>query len=144
MKYLLDTNVYLGAFRSAQRRAQFRQTFFPLLPTTFLSAVVAYELHVNVQDIRTRSLLQEFIRPMKRTGRVVSPTFDDWTEAASVVTTIWKRDRSWRSKLAVLLNDILIALCARKIGATLLTYNKNDFQLIRRHKDFSLRILETD
>jgi len=144
VKYLLDTNVYLGAFRSAQRRAQFRQTFFPLLPTTFLSAVVAYELHVNAQDIRTRSLLQEFILPMEHTGRVVNPTFEDWTEAAAIVTTIGKKDRGWRSKLAALLNDILIALCARKIGATLLTYNKNDFQLIRRHKDFSLRILEAD
>jgi len=36
---------------------------------------------------------------------------------------------------------LLIALCARRIGATLLTYNKNDFQLIHRHKDFSLRVL---
>lgn len=40
-----------------------------------------------------------------------------------------------------LLNDILIALCARRIGAILVTYNKDDFQLIRRYKDFSLRVL---
>jgi len=62
VKYLLDTNVYLGAFRSEQKKAQFRQTFFPLLPATHLSSVVAYELYVNAQDSRTRSLTQEFIR----------------------------------------------------------------------------------
>ncbi len=28
----------------------------------------------------------------------------------------------------VLLNDILIALCARRIGATLLTYSEKDFR----------------
>ncbi len=141
MKYLLDTNVYLGAFRSEQKKAQFRQTFFPLLPATHLSSVVAYELYVNAQDRRTRSLTQEFIRPMERSGRVITPTFDDWVEASDIVTAVEQKDKGWRSKLPALLNDILIALCARRIGATLLTYNKDDFQLIHRHKDFSLRVL---
>lgn len=141
MKYLLDTNVYLEASRSEEKKTQFRKTFFPLLPATFLSAVVAYELYVNAQDRRTRSLVQEFIHPMERTGRVVSPTFADWVEASEVVTAIEEKDRGWRSKLPALLNDILIALCARRIGATLFTY-KEDFRLIHRHKDFSLHILE--
>jgi len=141
VKYLLDTNVYLWALRSEQKRAQFRQAFFPLLPATFLSSVVAYELSVNAQDSRTRGLLHELMRPMERTGRLVNPTFDDWVEASAIVTGIENKDRSWRSKLPALLNDILIALCARRIGAILLTYNKNDFRLIRRHKDFSLRVL---
>jgi predicted nucleic acid-binding protein len=142
MKYLLDTNVYLEAFRSEQRKVQFRQSFFPLLPATFLASVVAYELNVNAKDGRTRTLLQELIRPMEQTGRVVSPTFIDWVEAAAVVTAIEEKARGWRSKLPSLLNDILIALCARRIGAILVTYNKDDFQLIRRHKDFSLRVLD--
>jgi len=60
------------------------------------------------------------------------------------VSAIEEKDRSWRSKLPALLNDILIALCARRAGATLLTYNKDDFRPIRRHKAFFLRILEAD
>ncbi len=77
MKYLLDTNVYLEAFRSEQKKAQFRQTFFPLSPSTFFSAVVAYELYVNAWDGRTRDALREFIQPLERAGRVVTPTVDD-------------------------------------------------------------------
>lgn len=142
MKYLLDTNVYLGACRSEETRTQFRRTFFPLLPATFLSAVVAYELFVNARDARTQTLVREFIRPMEQTGRVVSPAFGDWIQASEVVTAIEQKDRRWRSKLPGLLNDILIALCARRIGATLLTYNRDDFLLIRRHKDFSLRVVQ--
>lgn len=142
MRYLLDINIYIEACRSEKERARFRTIYFPLLPATFLSAVVAYELYVNAQDRRTRSLVQEFIGPMERTGRVVSPTFADWTEASAIVTAIAEKDRSWRSKIPALLNDILIALCARRIGATLFTYNRDDFQLIHRHKEFSLRILE--
>ena len=142
MTYLLDTNVYLGACRSQETRTQFRETFYPILPATFLSGVVAYELFVNARDARTRTLVREFTRPMERTGRIVSPTCDDWLQASDVVRAIEERDRGWRSKLPRLLNDILISLCARRIGATLLTYNRDDFLLIRRHKDFSLRVLQ--
>lgn len=142
MKYLLDTHVYLGACRSEVTRTQFRKTFFPLLPATFLSAVVAYELLVNARNARTQTLVREFTRPMERTGRVVSPTFEDWVQASQIVTAIEEKDRGWRSKLPSLLNDILIALCARRIGATLLTYNRDDFRLIRRYKDFSLQVVQ--
>jgi len=71
----------------------------------------------------------------------VSPAFDDWLDASGVVTAIEERDRGWQSKLPALLNDILIALCARRIGATLITHNGADFRLIRRHRGFSLRVL---
>ena len=103
---------------------------------------MAYELNVNAQDRRTRSLLQDFTRPMERTGRFVSPTFADWLRASEVVTAIEQRDRTRRSKLPALLNDILIALSARQVGAMVITYNRDDFRLIRRHLGFSLRILE--
>lgn len=142
MKYLFDTNVYLEAVRSEEARTQFRKTFYPLLPATYLSAVVSYELAVNAYNRRTQTLLQDFVRPMERTGRVITPTFNDWVTASEVVTAIEENEKSWRSKLPALLNDILIALSARRIGATLLTYNREDFRLIRRHTDFSLRVLE--
>ena len=141
MKVLLDTNVYVHACTSAGAQERFRATFFPLLPVTVLSAVVAYELHVNAQDERTGWLVQEWVGPMERTGRVATPTFSDWLEAADIVTRIFNRDRSRRSKLPALLNDVLIALCARQVGATVMTYNGQDFRLIRRHKPFSLRVL---
>ena len=142
MKYLLDTNVYLEAVRSEEARVQFRKTFYPLLPATYLSAVVSYELGVNAYNGRTLTLLQDFVRPMERSGRVVTPAFDDWVMASQVVTAVGEKEKSWRSKLLALLNDILIALSARRIGATLLTYNRDDFRLIRRHTEFSLRVLE--
>jgi predicted nucleic acid-binding protein len=143
LKYLLDTGVYIGALRSDETRERFRETFFPLLPATFLSAVVAYELYVNAADRRTRSLVREFVGPLERAARVVTPTLADWREASEIVAAIEEKSRPWRSKLPLLLNDILIALCARRVGATLLTYNREDFLLIHRHYDFSLRILAT-
>ena len=133
--------MYLEAARSDEARARFRESFLPLLPATFLSAVVAYELAADARDRRTRGLVRQFLLPMERTGRIVSPAFHDWLDAADVVTAIEERDRGWRSKLPALLNDILIALCARRIGATLITYNGDDFRLIRRQRGFALRVL---
>ena len=59
-----------------------------------------------------------------------------------MVAAIEQRDRKRGSKLPALLNDILIALCPRQVGAMVITYNREDFRLIRRHLGFSLRILE--
>jgi predicted nucleic acid-binding protein len=141
VKYPLDTNVYLNAVRSELNAAGFRRTFFPLLPATYLSAVVAHQLAVDAADRRTRANLREFLQPMERTGRVVTPAFDDWLAAADVLSGIRTRERAWRSKLPALLNDALIASCARRIGAVLFSDNRDDFRLIHRHMDFSLHVL---
>lgn len=141
MKYVLDTNVYLGAAGSEERAARFGATFFPLLPSTYLSAVVAYELLVDAKGRQTRDLVEAFLAPALRAGRIVSPAFEDWRSAAGIVSAISEGAPGWRTKLRALLNDVLIALCARRIGATLFTYNERDFLLIRRHYEFSLRVL---
>ncbi|HXV59751.1 MAG TPA: type II toxin-antitoxin system VapC family toxin [Vicinamibacteria bacterium] len=142
MKVLIDTSIYVGAVRSAEERSRFQATFFPLIPITYLSAVVAYELYVNARDRTTRRLVERFTKPMERTGRVASPLFTDWIAAARIVSTIQEEDRAFKSKLPRLLNDILIALSARRIGATLFTHNAQDFRLISRHLDYSLSVVE--
>ena len=144
MKYLLDTNVYIEACRSNERRSQFGKTFLPLLPFTFLSAIVTYELSVNAADQNTRELIADLVGRLDRVGRTVTPIFSDWIEASEIITRIAQSDKSWRSKLPQLQNDILIALSARRIGATVLTYNREDFLLIRRHKHFSLHVLKLE
>ena len=139
MKVVLDTSVYVDACRSADARARFRRAFLPLLPVTYLAAVVAYELRINALDPETRGLIDAMIHALQRTGRVVAPAFPDWVEASEVITRIERKDRAWRSKLPALLNDVLIALSARRIGATVVTHNARDFRLIQKYRPFSLR-----
>ena len=143
MKYLLDTNVYLRATRSARHREEFKRSFFPLLPVTMLSAVVIYELSVDAATRATRVALAEFVEPMVQAGRLVTPTYETWERAAAVVSRIHAREPDRRSKLPALLNDVLIALSARQIGAAVVTFNREDFELIRRHAVFELRV-QTD
>jgi hypothetical protein len=30
--------------------------------------------------LRSRGYIEDFIRPLERTGRLITPTFDDWLE----------------------------------------------------------------
>jgi predicted nucleic acid-binding protein len=52
-----------------------------------------------------------------------------------------RREPHVRSKVALLWNDALIVLSARQIGATLVTTNLRDFELLRRHVRFDLEPL---
>jgi predicted nucleic acid-binding protein len=85
--------------------------------------------------------VERYVGPLERTGRVVTPAFRDWKDAGQLVARMTRTEPGRKSKLQELLNDILLALCARRIGADLYTYNRADFELLRRHKAFSLHLL---
>ena len=62
----------------------------------------------------TARLLQQWVEPMERSGRLITPAFTDWMEAADIVTAIAARDRSWRSKLPGYATQMpIIALAGR-------------------------------
>lgn len=44
---------------------------------------------------------------------------------------------------ASLVNDVLIALTARRLGAALYTGDAEDLRVIRRVRDFALEVVET-
>jgi len=59
-------------------------------------------------------------------------------EAADILNGMRKRDHYDVTKIRELAFDVLIALTARSVGATLITCNETDFQAIRRHLSFNL------
>ena len=64
---------------------------------------------------------------------VVTPTERHWIAAADILKKIRVRERYDIAKIRELLCDVLIALSARSIGATLVTCNEADFRAIARH-----------
>ena len=81
---------------------------------------------------------------LEKAGRLVTPTFQDWKEAGRVIAQITRKEPGRKTKIQQMLNDILLALGTRRIGADLFTFNRAGFELIRRHKPFSLKVLRTD
>jgi predicted nucleic acid-binding protein len=138
---LLDTNVYLYAMRSDNGAAFFEQRFLRLVFQTYLSSIVVEELYAGALDRQGVKLVESYVGALERAARVIAPSFEDWKEAGKLVAKIGEREPGRRSKVQQMLNDILLALCARRIGADLITFNREDFRLIRRYKSFSLDVL---
>ena len=144
MPVLLDTNVYLFAMKSDSGADFFERRFLPLTFQTVLSSVVVEELYAGALDAGAVRLVERYVGALERTGRVVTPTFQDWKKAGKLVAQITRKEPGRKSKVQQMLNDLLLALSARRIGADLFTYNGDDFELIRRHTSFSLKVLRRE
>ena len=139
-KVIYDTNVYIRAMRlgPASREYALLQNS---LPSTYVSSVVSGELNVGAQDLAGVKLVRQFLSGTERVGRVVTPTHASWNQAGQSLAAIYKSQPRYRSKLPALFNDALIAMCALQIGAFVCTLDKEDFQLLRRHRRFDLVVL---
>lgn len=141
MAILLDTNVYLFAMKSDEGADLFERRFLPLTFQTALSSIVVEELYAGALDARGIRLVERHVGALERAGRVVTPTFQDWKEAGKLVAQITRKEPGRKPKIQQMLNDILLEFSARRIGADLFTFNRDDFELIRRHRPFSLKTL---
>lgn len=136
-KVIFDTNIYIRAIHRGSPSTEY-SLLIDSLPFTYLSSVVSAELYAGAGDSFGVNLVQGFVSRSERVGRIVTPTHSTWSEAGRILAKIGKQAPGYKSKFPALFNDILIALSALQIGATVYTNNEGDFRLIRRHKRFSL------
>jgi predicted nucleic acid-binding protein len=92
--------------------------------------VVAAELYAGARTIQGVRIVDGLLSPYARVGRVVFPTHADWVDQGKVLASVGFKQAGFRSRLPGLQNDVLIALSARRIGATIVTENPRDFALI--------------
>ena len=69
---------------------------------------------------------------------VWAPGADDWWDAGRLVRDIGDRQNWETNKRQEFQNDTLIALTARRHGATIVTSNQADFALLARRIPFKL------
>ena len=104
--------------------------------------MVIHELLAGARTPRQRRQAALLYEPFERVRRIVTPSHLVWKEAAAVVATVFEKAPQLRSKIAHgLLNDILIALSGRAIGATVVTRNGEDFRLIQQYRLFTLEVI---
>jgi predicted nucleic acid-binding protein len=142
VRVVVDTSVYVAVLRDAAFAAVFRPRYEGALPRTHLSSVVAQELLAGARTARHRGLAQALIEPFERTHRVVTPTHAIWRDAGAVLSHLWRDAPSYRSAVhGGLVNDVLIALTARAIGAKVMTRNRRHFEMIGAVREFGLEVL---
>ena len=138
MPVLLDTNIYLYAIKSERGSQFFERRFLPLVFQTYLSSIVAEELYAGALDTAAVRLVERYVGALEKAGRLVTPFFQDWKDTGKIIAQVTRREPGRKSKTQQMVNDILLALNARRIGADLFTFNREDFELIRRYRSFSL------
>ena len=85
----------------------------------------------DTKSVRHR-LDADYVRAFRVANRILTPSQVVWEKAAEVEAELRSRKR-YAGKIATrgFANDLLIALTCRTIGATLITGNTGDFELLR-------------
>ena len=122
---LIDTSVYIGHWEGglyADTLQTVRRAFI-----VRHSAVVLSELR---RGARTRNG-QQLVEALARFARERwEPSPADWWEAGRLIRQIGDAQRWETAKRREFQNDALIALTARRRGATVVTANREDFALL--------------
>jgi len=124
---ILDTNVYIGHWE----RGLYQDGLDAIRKAYIVrhSAVVLSELR---RGARTRDA-QRLVLQLFRLARVCwEPTALDWWEAGRLVQKIGDAEGWDKNKRRDFQNDALIALTARRHGATMVTADLSDFGLLAR------------
>jgi len=127
-KVVLDTNVFIDYLR-ADLHADwvFGRTENVV---RFLSSVVLMELRLGADTLPRRRAIDRIKRSFPD-GRLIAPSPELFDRAAGLFRALHGDARGVADRLGPM-NDVLIALTAWRIGATVVTRNLSDFRRIAR------------
>ena len=133
-RYVIDTNLYVAADRDLASAEELERFVTAQLPFLHFHAVVAQELLAGATDQKREKLVEEsLIEPFERRGRVLVPSFAAWKGAGRILSQLVNRKlMSPGGFKRSFLNDCVLAASCREVGATLVTLNREDFELIRK------------
>lgn len=130
---ILDTDIYIGHWELGLHDdvlAQVRRGF-----VIRHSAVVLSELR---RGARTREAVKRVEALHRQASTRWAPNDAEWWEAGKIVREVGDA-RGWeRGKRRDFQNDALIALTARRHGASIVTANGEDFQILERRLGVSV------
>lgn len=130
-RVLLDTNVYISFMNAGHHESLVLGAGL----VRHMSTVVLMELEAGASTAAARRAVGQLTRVFERNGRLAMPPSGAWRRAGGVLRALRSKGRETRR--ASLVHDVLIALTAREIGATLVTSDASDFAVIRKLVDFS-------
>ena len=136
-RVVIDTNVYINWINKGQHEA----VVFQREAVKYLSAIVILELSAGAFSVRDRRLIREIISPFGKAGRILLPTASVYEAAGDVLRRLQEFQEYSVSSAYGLVNDILIAVSARSIGAVVITQNERDFVAIQAVRPFKLAVV---
>jgi len=138
-KLLLDTMIYID-FINAEK---YQEWVYVKDYTTriYLSGIVLLELYIGARTQGEIHKIDNLQRSFEKRKRIVLPADRDYILAGQILAQLQRTKGYDLKKCYWLQNDVLIALTARRIGATVVTANRRDYEEIRAIRDFSLQVV---
>ncbi|MBK8253608.1 MAG: PIN domain-containing protein [Polyangiaceae bacterium] len=133
-KIVLDTNIYVDWLN----KGSFEELMLGRGLMRYMSAVVRMELQVGAKMLPARRAVDQLVRAYDKADRMLVPGAEVFDEAGRVLRRL--RDASREVRRASLVNDVLVALSARSIGATVVTMDA-DFNAIAEVIPFQVKIV---
>lgn len=130
---ILDSSAYIGHWERRLYEATLtavRQAF-----VVRHSAVVLSELRRGARTRESQRLVEALYQ---RAAAPWEPTATDWWEAGGLIRRVGDAQNWDKSKRRDFQNDALIALTARRHGATVVTAHARDFALLARELEIAV------
>ena len=140
-KHLIDTDLYIDLIQSGTTLPVIRELYERDAPGLYFSSIVAQELLAGARSPAGKRRAEELFRPFERVGRVITPDHNHWKDAGGILAKVLRDRQDLKSKVPALVNDCLLALTARSLGATVYTRNREDFMLVQSIRAFSLVVI---
>lgn len=136
-KFIIDTDIYIELIRTGKYHDLIAGIYAHETPHIYFSSVVVQELLSGIISNNGRKNVETLFIPFEKVGRVITPGHNIWKDAGEILSSLRRRKPHLKSKLSGMVNDALIAMSARSIGATVITLNSSDFEAIKSVKNFS-------
>ena len=134
-KHLIDSDLYIDLIQSRSTLPILRELYESDTPGIYFSSIVIQELLAGARGPRTRAQVETLYRPFEKAGRIITPNHSQWKDTGDMLAKALTMRPDLKSKLPSLVNDCLLALSARSISATLYTWNRDDFMVIKRLRE---------
>jgi predicted nucleic acid-binding protein len=137
-KYVLDTQLFINAFRDPVVNEQLQQFHRAFSPFEQFSVIVAQELRAGVRRPADRKALERnVLEVFQRANRTITPSAEAWHRSGDLLAEMAKQEGLETVRVSkAFANDVLLALSCREAGCVLVTENTRDFQRIRRFIPF--------
>jgi predicted nucleic acid-binding protein len=137
-KYVLDTQLFINAFRDPVANDALQRFHRAFAPFEHFSVIVAQELQAGVKRTQDRKALDRHVLSVfERAGRTFAPSVNAWHRSGDLLSDMTRQEGLEMGRVSKsLANDVLLALSCREAGCVLVTDNERDFQRIRRHVPF--------
>lgn len=133
-RIVIDTNLYIDWLNAGRHE----EIFFQRDAVKYLSAVVMLELYAGAFSPHDRRVVRSVVAAFDRADRILVPSGAVYEDAGHVLRAL-QESRGYKvARSPSLVNDVLIALSARAIDATVVTSNARDFAAIREMRPFKL------